>query len=35
MNDEEKCACSDPVFVAFVEDRIVEPCEHLAVPHDE
>ena len=23
------CACSDPLFVAFVEDQIVEPCEHL------
>jgi hypothetical protein len=27
---EEKCACSDPVFRAFVEDRIIEPCEHLS-----
>ena len=30
MTGPEKCACADPLFVAFVADGIVEPCEHLA-----
>ena len=23
------CACSDYLYLAFVADQIVEPCEHL------
>lgn len=27
-----QCPCDDPLFVVFVADQLVEPCEHLARP---
>jgi len=29
MTPSLPCACSDYLYLAFVADQIVEPCEHL------